>query len=444
MPSQLSAILAQADDRKMAQAVRGSPDPAHRKNHPDKGPVDCQNAKLRPKSVPTPNPSAKPETEDGERILEPGLVYSPKLVADLTPGPVNGLMMRTAGVSHRPTEWENDTMREILQTSLLLAVGLVLLCQGRSGAADPWVVYQGGAGPGQGKQIVLIAGDEEYRSEEALPALAKILAQRHGFDCTVLFSIDPEDGTIDPNNQENIPGIEKLTTADMMVIATRFRELPDEKMKYVDEFVQSGKPILGLRTATHAFNYERNKQSVYAKYGFRDKQWPGGFGQQVLGETWVNHHGHHGVESTRGVINPKFRNHPILRGVTDIWGPTDVYTVTHLPTDAKVLVFGQVLTGMRPTDPPNRDKAQMPLVWVREYHGEKGKTSPVICTTMGASVDLKSEGLRRLLVNACYWGLGLENKIPAQSNVDLVGPYDALMFGTNKFKPGVKPADLAL
>ena len=141
-------------------------------------------------------------------------------------------------------------MRGILQTSLILVVGLVGLCQGRSGAADPWVVYHGGAGPGQGKQIVLIAGDEEYRSEEALPALAKILARQHGFDCTALFSIDPEDGTIDPNNQENIPGIEKLAAADMLVIATRFRELPDEKMTYVDEFVQSGKPILVMRKKT--------------------------------------------------------------------------------------------------------------------------------------------------------------------------------------------------
>jgi type 1 glutamine amidotransferase len=335
-------------------------------------------------------------------------------------------------------------MRCTLVTSLLVLAGLVGFCQRPVDAADPWVVYHGNTGPGEGKQIVLIAGDEEYRSEEALPALAKILARRHGFDCTVLFSIDPEEGTIDPDNQTNIPGIEQLATADMMVIATRFRELPDAKMKYVDDFVQSGKPIMGLRTATHAFSYRRNQQSPYAKYSFRSKQWPGGFGQQVLGETWVNHHGHHGVESTRGVINPELRDHPILRGVTDIWGPTDVYTVSHLPADAKVLVYGQVLTGMQPTDPPNRDKQQMPLVWIRAYHGDTGKTSRVICTTMGAAVDLQNEGLRRLLVNACYWGLGLESKIPARSNVDLVGPFEPRMFGVKKFKPGVKPADLRM
>ncbi|OHB76589.1 MAG: hypothetical protein A2W31_02020, partial [Planctomycetes bacterium RBG_16_64_10] len=224
--------------------------------------------------------------------------------------------------------------------------GLVVLGYGRLSADEPWVIYDAGAGPGQGKQIVLIAGDEEYRSEEGLPMLAKILARRHGFRATVLFSINPDDGTIDPNNQTNIPGLEQLAAADMMVIATRFRELPDHQMQYVDDFVESGKPILGLRTATHAFCYERNKQSRYAKYDFRSRDWPGGFGQQVLGDTWISHHGHHGQESTRGVIDPAHQDHPILRGVKDIWGATDVYTIKHLPADAQVLVHGQVLCGM--------------------------------------------------------------------------------------------------
>ena len=154
-------------------------------------------------------------------------------------------------------------------TGRWLLFGLVILAAGRLPADDPWVVYDGGVGPGHGKQIVLIAGDEEYRSEECLPMLAKILAQRHGFRCTVLFSINPVDGTIDPDNQTNIPGLEQLAAADMMVIATRFRELPDQQMRYVDDFVESGKPILGLRTATHAFRYERDKQSRYARYDFR-------------------------------------------------------------------------------------------------------------------------------------------------------------------------------
>src|SRR5688572_24471679 len=86
------------------------------------------------------------------------------------------------------------------------------------------VVYEGGQGPGKGKHVVLVSGDEEYRSEEALPQLGKILAVRHGFKCTVLFPIDPADGTIHPG-VSNIPGLEALRTADLLVIFTRFRDL---------------------------------------------------------------------------------------------------------------------------------------------------------------------------------------------------------------------------
>ncbi|NMC22107.1 MAG: hypothetical protein GYA33_17000, partial [Thermogutta sp.] len=75
-------------------------------------------------------------------------------------------------------------------------------------AEDQWVTYEGGEGPGKGKHIVLVSGDEEYRSEEALPMLGKILAKRHGFRCTVLFAIDPETGEIDPLNVTNIAGLE--------------------------------------------------------------------------------------------------------------------------------------------------------------------------------------------------------------------------------------------
>src|SRR4029077_19657060 len=110
----------------------------------------------------------------------------------------------------------------------------------------------------KGKHIVLVSGDEEYRSEEGLPQLGKILAKRHGFTCTVLFAIDPKDGTINPN-VSNIPGLEALTTADLMIILTRFRDLPDEQMKHIIDYVESGRPIIGLRTATHAFNIKKGK-----------------------------------------------------------------------------------------------------------------------------------------------------------------------------------------
>ena len=319
------------------------------------------------------------------------------------------------------------------------------LAAGGVQAEDPWLVFNGGKGPGQGKHIVFLSGDEEYRSEEGLPMLAKILSTRHGFKCTVLFATNPADGTIDPNNQTNIVGMEAVQLADMVVMLLRVRELPDEKMKYFVDYVNSGKPILGLRTATHSFSYSRNKQSPYAKYHWGSKEWPGGFGQQVLGDTWISHHGSHGSESTRGVINEAFKDHPILKGVEDLWGPTDVYGIKNLSESAQVLVHGQVLAGMKPTAQPvegPKNTPMMPLVWVKDFKGEQGKASRVICTTMGASTDLQNEGLRRLVVNACYWGMGLESKIPAKNKVDYVGEYKPTPFGFGKYTKGVKPADL--
>jgi len=148
---------------------------------------------------------------------------------------------------------------------LALLIILVQALDSLANAAD-WVVYEGKNGPGMGKHIVWVNGDEEYRSEEGMPMLAKILAVRHGFKCTVLFSLNPADGTIDPNNQTNIVGLENLKGADMMVLFARFREPAEDQMKYIADFVNSGRPILGLRTATHAFAFDRNKQSSYAKY----------------------------------------------------------------------------------------------------------------------------------------------------------------------------------
>ena len=309
---------------------------------------------------------------------------------------------------------------------------------------NEWVVYEGNEGPGKGKHIVLVSGDEEYRSEEALPMLGKVLATHHGFRCTVLFAINPDTGEIDPEVQTNIPGLHHLESANMMVLFTRFRELPDEQMKYIIDYTNAGKPVMGLRTATHAFNYSRNQDSPYAKYSFNSKDFDGGYGRQVLGETWINHHGHHGKESARGVIDEAAKDHPILKGVSDIWGPSDVYGIKELTGDSQVLVHGQVLVGMKPTDAPKPDTVTMPMAWIKSYTGDTGNTSRVFNITMGASVDLESEGLRRLLVNGCYWCMEMEYAIPEKSVVDYVGDYDPLFFGFGTYKKGLKPSDYAL
>jgi len=330
---------------------------------------------------------------------------------------------------------------KLVKATMFASFLAALVVPGGRASAEPWVVFEGGEGPGKGRHIVFLVGDEEYRSEDSMPQLAKILAVRHGFRCTVLFAINKQTGEIDPQTLDNIPGLEALKTADLMVMFLRFRELPDEQMKHIIDYTNSGKPIVGFRTSTHAFFYRKNKDSPYAKYSFRDKKFEGGYGRQVFGETWINHYGHHQKESTRGLIVKGMENHPIVRGIDDIWGESDVYGLTTLEGDCKPLIMGQVLLGMNPTDKPNPDKELVPVAWTKTYTGEKGKTARVFTTTMGHSFDFLNEGVRRLAVNACYWALGMEDKIPAKSNVDFVGRYDPNKIGMGKHQRGLKPSD---
>lgn len=328
-------------------------------------------------------------------------------------------------------------MRMILNTLLPFAFTASAI------AADPWLVFDTKDGERNGKHVVLISGDEEYRSEEAFPMLGRLLAEKHGFKCTVLLPINKETGEIDPNEQTNIPGLQNLDSADFVILGLRFRELADAEMKHFVDYVESGKPLLGLRTSTHAFNYTRSKKSPYASWSFNSSEWPGGFGKQVLGETWVNHHGDHGKQSTRGIKSRENRDHPLLSGVKEVWGPTDVYGVRKLPEDATPLLYGQVLAGMSPDDPPaegEKNEPMMPIAWVRKRELENGKIQHVICSTMGAATDFEKQGLRKFVVNSALWACGL----PVNETLDVepIGDYQPSSFGFNGFKKGVKVDDL--
>ncbi|MEM8954279.1 MAG: hypothetical protein AAGD22_09025 [Verrucomicrobiota bacterium] len=332
------------------------------------------------------------------------------------------------------------------------SVASALLTLALLSAASGQIVYDGFDGPGNGKHIVLIAGDEEYRTEESMPMLGQVLAKNHGFKCTVIFSIDPETGFVDPNNQENLPGLEALDDADLMIIGSRFRNPPAEDMKHIDDFVHSGKPIMGLRTATHAFNFGKKTDHPYAHYDWKsdDENWTGGFGQTVLGETWAGHHGKHKVEGCRGVINEKHADHPMLNSVTDVFAESDVYGVNKLTGEETILMFGQVTDSLEPDSKPvegEQNDPMMPVVWIKEFTGENGKTSTVITNTMGASVDLANEDLRRLVINGAFWALGLD--VPEKANVDFVTPFNPSFYTNFKDKDywinkEIRPEDFAL
>jgi len=319
----------------------------------------------------------------------------------------------------------NNRLRSVAAFFLVLSITAVA-------AADP-LVYSGGTGPGAGKKIVLISGDEEYRSEEALPMLGKILSVRHGFTCVVLFSIDPEQGYIDPNNQNSLPGMAELDDADLVIIATRFRTPPAEEMKHLEAYLAAGKPVIGLRTATHAFRGPWSK-----------------FGLDILGEEWVAHHGAHKRQGCRGVIESANAAHPVLNGVEDVFAPSDVYTVKHLTGDETLLLRGAVTESLDPASPiieGEKNNPMMPLAWLRTYQTEGGKQGTAFCTTMGAAVDFVCDDTRRLVVNAAYHLTGLE--VSKAADVDFVDPFYPSFYGfindkTYWKKRNLHPEDFAI
>lgn len=295
------------------------------------------------------------------------------------------------------------------------------------GAADATLAIEGKAGLGKGQHIVFIAGEEYYRSEEGMSMFAKLLARHHGFKCTVLFATDPATGHINPNRSKNLPGLAALDSADLMVIFARFRELPDADMKHIVDYVNAGKPVLGIRNATHAFRYPPNSSSAYRSWDFQSKAWPGGFGQQILGDTWIAHYGKFQKEATLAHVNPAQRSHPVLRGVGDtIFCHTDVNSVERLTADEVVLFRGQVLSGLKPTDPPVTDQrkdVRMPFAWFKTYTAPSGKQGRSFTTTAGASLDWLNEDLRRMMVNAMLSLTGHEKEIPERTDVSFVDDY---------------------
>ena len=344
--------------------------------------------------------------------------------------------------------------------------------------ADEYVDYDGYGVPGHGRKIVLISGDQEYCSEETLPQLGKILAQHHGFHCQVLFTQDPQrPGYVNPEPAKHMPGLEALKTADLLIIQTRFLNLPDEQMQAFDDYLKSGRPVLGLRTSNHGFNIPKGSKWAHYDWQYQGpkNQWHGGFGQIIFGGKFIDHHGHKKYESTNGVLNSDLGDHEILFGLKDtqIWGPSFVYGINlPLRENCEVLAYAQVLDGMTPDSPvlgpksyskrpksmapesKGKNDPMMPLAWTSEYEIPNGRKGRSFHTTLGASQDFESVGVRRLIVNGVYWLLGAKPP-ETGTQVDIVGNFKATDYGfhrgdawerrklaINSFKYTVKPGYL--
>ena len=335
-------------------------------------------------------------------------------------------------------------MQRLPKSGLFLASLVTFVAGCASLQAADWLSLPAKAGTSNGKKIVLVSGDEEYRTEESCPMLAKILSQKYGFDCIVLFAIHP-DGYIDPNFQKNIPGTTALDSADLMIIGSRFRQLPDDQIAKFAAFLNAGKPVIGIRTATHAFSGDAQTGTF---------KWAD-FGLNILGEKWVNHHGKHKVEGTRSVVEAANAQHEVLNGVDEIFATSDVYGIANLDQNAaKILLRGVVTENLnswsKPIEGP-KNNPMMPLAWLRDYTAPDGiAKGNAFCTTLGASTDFADEDLRRLVINAALHLTGV--KVPAKADVTPVDPFEPTEYSafSEKEFPGffktrnLKPADYVL
>jgi len=302
------------------------------------------------------------------------------------------------------------------------------------------LVYEGKNGPGKGKHIVFIASDHEYRSEETCPALARILAKRFGFKCTVLFGLDPETGTVTPGSS-HIPGMQALESADLMFCFMRFLDPAEEEMKYFNAYLKKGGPVIGLRTSTHAFKTSPTSKNIKYNWTNKDKNYEKGFGRQILGESWAGHYGKNHVSSTRIDVVKKQANHPVNKGVKNAHAHSGGYGANPMP-DSIILATAQPLLTMEPNAAADPEKTPVPTSWVRSYKSDSGKEGRVFTSTHGASEDILNEGYRRQLINAVFWTTGLEDKITADMNVSFVGPYNPVTFSMGGYRMNVKPSDI--
>lgn len=278
--------------------------------------------------------------------------------------------------------------------------------------------------------VVFVTGDEEYRSEESMPMLARILSNTYGFRVSVAYAVT--DGVIDPNRLDNIEGLEALEEADLMVMQTRFRELPEEQLRYITAYAESGRPMAGFRTATHAFQYGEDHPNHHM-----DNEWP----QEVFGLPWISHYG--GENSTDVSLEEERAGHSVLRGVEPFHARSWLYHADSLHERAEPLLIGRAVEGEEAGGEHFGDPH--PVAWTHRYDAEGG-TSRVFFTTLGHPEDFFDESMRRLALQGFFWALGLEEEIPPEGlDVEFVGEYDPNDAGfEDAYKPGVRPEDIPL
>ena len=208
--------------------------------------------------------------------------------------------------------------------------------------------------------VVLVSGEEEYHSAETLPTFAKFLETNSAVK-TIYLECQPKPDRID--------GLEALERADLLIVFARRMTLPEAQLRRFQKYFDSGKPVIGLRTASHAF-----------------QNWLA-FDAQVLGGNYGNHYGKDLLP--RIAVAPAAQAHPILRGVPASFVTAgSLYRNTPLQTNTTTLLTGSI---------PDHTE---PMAWTHDYRGAR-----VFYTSLGHPQDFAEPAFRRLLVNAIDWAL---------------------------------------
>jgi len=235
--------------------------------------------------------------------------------------------------------------------------------------------------------VVFVTGDHEYSSELTMPLFAAELEKNYGLRTKVLKSVP------DYNGEKDIPGLEALAEADLAVFFLRWRQLPQEQLDRIEAYLKSGKPVMGFRTTTHAFNYPdgdpRKRWNAFGEFAFGS---PPGWGGAAK-------HTHYGHQSTTDVtVIPEAAKNPILTGVDPSFHVASwLYRVLpDYPAKGAVpLLMGKSVNPDKPaTDNP------VAWTWKNEWGGK------TFLTTLGHPEDFRVPAVQRLVINAVHWGLG--------------------------------------
>jgi len=253
--------------------------------------------------------------------------------------------------------------------------------------------------------VIFVTGDHEYSGELTLPSIAAELETNYGLRTKVLKAYP------DYNGEKDIPGLAGLKDADLAVFFLRWRQLPQEQLDYIDAYLKSGKPVMGFRTTTHAFNYPegdpRQRWNSFGEFAFGA---PPGWGGP-------HKHTHYGHTSTTDVsIIPAAAQNPILTGVDPAFHASSwlYHVLPDYPAKGSVpLLMGHAV------NPEKQPAIDNPVAWTwKNQWGGKA-----FITTLGHPDDFRVEAVQRLVINAIHWELGLPVPKKWKGKIDINVPY---------------------